>query len=401
MVRDVAELPSVTGLLVANEWLDDVPLDVVEQTTDGPRLVLVDADGAESLGPPPDPADRAWLDRWWPLAEIGDRAEVGRPRDDAWAAAVGRIDRGVAVAIDYGHEATGRPVGGTLAGYRAGALVPPVPDGRANLTAHVALDSVAAAGRAAGAGDTRLDDQRTALLDPRRRPAPAAACNRARTDPDGYLRGAGPGRRGGRADRPVRAGRVPLAGAGGRDHGAVPAGRDPGPGPPRSRSAGRQEADHVRVLGVAGPVDRSTVVPAVPRVQVGAERHQPADQVQVAVPGRGVQRGLPLVLPGHVEAEPDRELGVGAGLDRLGDEPGPAGQRGRQHGRVDAGLVAGQHRGHQTVHRRQLGRLGPGREQQLDDLRGARPRRPAAAPGPRASGPPGRRRAAAAAAPGR
>jgi SAM-dependent MidA family methyltransferase len=187
LVRDVVDLPPVTGLLVANEWLDDVPLDVVEQTPDGPRLVLVDAGGAESIGPAPDPADRAWLDRWWPLPEPGARAEIGRPRDDAWAAAVGRIERGVAVAIDYGHESAGRPVAGTLAGYRAGALVPPVPDGRANLTAHVALDSVAAAGRAAGAGDTRLDDQRTALLtlgvDPRRPPV-----NRARTDPEGYVR---------------------------------------------------------------------------------------------------------------------------------------------------------------------------------------------------------------------
>jgi SAM-dependent MidA family methyltransferase len=186
VVRDVADLPPVTGLLVANEWLDDVPLDVVEQTPAGPRLVLVDADGSESLGRPPDPADRGWIDRWWPLVEPGERAEVGRPRDVAWAGAVGRIERGVAVAIDYGHEASGRPVGGTLAGYRAGALVPPVPDGRGNLTAHVALDSVAAAGRTAGAGDTRLDDQRTALLtlgvDPRRPPL-----GLARTDPPAYL----------------------------------------------------------------------------------------------------------------------------------------------------------------------------------------------------------------------
>ncbi len=187
VVRDVADLPPVTGLLIANEWLDDVPLDVVEQTGDGPRLVLVDADGSESFGPPPEPADREWIDRWWPPTGVGDRAEVGRTRDDAWAAAVGRIERGVAVAIDYGHEATARPVAGTLAGYRAGARVPPLPNGRANLTAHVALDSVAAAGRAAGAGDTRLDDQRTALLvlgvDPRRPPLELA-----RTDPEGYVR---------------------------------------------------------------------------------------------------------------------------------------------------------------------------------------------------------------------
>ena len=183
-VPDVAELPPVTGLLVANEWLDDVPLDVVVRTPAGPRLVLVDAGGTETVGPPPDPDAAAWLERWWPGA---DRAEVGLTRDAAWTAAVGRISRGVALAIDYGHEAPARPPAGTLAGYRGGRRVPPVPDGAGNLTAHVALDSVAVAGRRAGAGDTRLDDQRTALLslgvDPRRPPA-----DRARTDPDGYVR---------------------------------------------------------------------------------------------------------------------------------------------------------------------------------------------------------------------
>ncbi|HEV7653692.1 MAG TPA: SAM-dependent methyltransferase [Mycobacteriales bacterium] len=202
-LRDVRLLPPVTGLLVANEWLDDVPLDVVEVAEDGPRLVLVDADGTESLGPPPDPADRTWLDRWWALGApdptrlggsggpgglggVGERGEVGRSRDRAWAAAVGRIARGVALAVDYGHEATGRPRHGTLTGYRDGLQVPPVPDGSCNLTAHVALDSAAAAGRTAGAGDTRLDDQRTALLalgvDPRRPPV-----NLARTDPAAYV----------------------------------------------------------------------------------------------------------------------------------------------------------------------------------------------------------------------
>jgi SAM-dependent MidA family methyltransferase len=183
-VRDVAELAPVRGLLVANEWLDDVPLDVVVRGADGPRLVLVDPDGTEQLGPPPEPAALAWLERWWPA---GARAEIGSSRDEAWAAAVGRIAGGVAVAIDYGHEASARPPAGTLAGYRAGRRVPPVPDGGSNLTAHVALDAVAAAGRRAGAGDTRLDDQRTALLtlgvDPRRPPV-----NLARTDPDGYVR---------------------------------------------------------------------------------------------------------------------------------------------------------------------------------------------------------------------
>ena len=52
--RGSTEVPATAGaLLVANEWLDDVPVDVVELTDDGWRLVLVDpATGAERLGPP-------------------------------------------------------------------------------------------------------------------------------------------------------------------------------------------------------------------------------------------------------------------------------------------------------------------------------------------------------------
>ncbi len=128
-------VPRLSGLLLANEWLDAVPLDVVE---DG-RVVLVDGDGRELPGPPAAAPLRQWCTRWWPTG----RAEVGLARDRAWAAAVGQVDRGLAVAVDYGHlEATRRP---TLTGYRAGRQVRPVPDGSCDLTAHVALDSCAAA----------------------------------------------------------------------------------------------------------------------------------------------------------------------------------------------------------------------------------------------------------------
>ncbi len=145
-LRWLPEVPPVEGLLLANEWLDDVPLDVVE---DG-RLVLVSRDGEEVPGPP-SPYDD-WCTRWWPG---GGRVEVGLSRDLAWAAAVGQVRRGLAVAVDYGHVlATRRP---TLTGYRAGRQVPPVPDGSCDLTAHVALDSCAAATGA------RLLTQREAL----------------------------------------------------------------------------------------------------------------------------------------------------------------------------------------------------------------------------------------------
>jgi SAM-dependent MidA family methyltransferase len=154
----------ITGLVVANEWLDNVPLDVVELTSSGPRLVLVDPrTGAERPGPAPAPQDCEWLDRWWPLLEPGDRAEVGRTRCAAWASVISRLRRGAAVAVDYSHVRSRRPAYGTLTGYRDGHVVPAVPDGSCDVTAHVALDACASAGRDAGATATRLTTQRAAL----------------------------------------------------------------------------------------------------------------------------------------------------------------------------------------------------------------------------------------------
>jgi SAM-dependent MidA family methyltransferase len=159
-----AQLPGdIEALVVANEWLDNIPVDVVELASDGPRLVEVDGRGEQRLGGRPSARDLDWLAAWWPLREVGDRAEVGHPRDDAWAAVVRGLRRGVAVGIDYAHRLGGRPPGGTLAGYRSGRQVPPVPDGSCDLTSHVALDACAAAGVAAGASATVLTSQRAAL----------------------------------------------------------------------------------------------------------------------------------------------------------------------------------------------------------------------------------------------
>jgi SAM-dependent MidA family methyltransferase len=93
----------------------------------------------------------------------GDRAEIGRPRDGTWARALDRLGSGVAVAVDYAHEAAARPSLGTLTGYRGGRQVTPVPDGSCDITAHVALDACAEAGRRAGATATVLTTQREAL----------------------------------------------------------------------------------------------------------------------------------------------------------------------------------------------------------------------------------------------
>ncbi|BAL92999.1 hypothetical protein AMIS_77790 [Actinoplanes missouriensis 431] len=178
--RDIPD--RVTGLLIATEWLDNVPLDVVETDEHGTlRKVLVDRrTGAETLGAPADAADLFWLSRWWTGP---GRIEIGWPRDTAWADAVAAVRRGVALCVDYGHRRADRPTLGSLTGYRDGRQVPPVPDGSCDVTAHVAMDAVAVA---AGHPYTMIR-QREALkalgVDGARPPL-----DLARTDPAAYLR---------------------------------------------------------------------------------------------------------------------------------------------------------------------------------------------------------------------
>ena len=174
------------ALVLANEWLDVVPCPVVEVDDAGVlRVVLVDpADGSECLGPALEGPDLVWCEQFWPVTGVppGDRVEVGRARDEAWAALLGRLVSGVAVAVDYGHVRGDRPAVGTLTGFRAGHHVVPVPDGSCDITAHVAMDSLP---------HDELLDQRTALrrlsVDGSVRPG----YELARADPTAYLRALG------------------------------------------------------------------------------------------------------------------------------------------------------------------------------------------------------------------
>jgi SAM-dependent MidA family methyltransferase len=174
--------PGTVGLLVAVEWLDNVPVDVV--AGDPPRYVHVDG----ALGSRPSVRDARWLREWWPLDDLPEaRAEIGATRDAAWAGAVSTVERGLALAVDYGHLRAGRPVTGTLTGFRAGREVEPRPDGSCDLTAHVAFDSVAAAGAAVAGRPPVLRTQRDCLralgVTARRPPL-----SHAYTDPLGYVR---------------------------------------------------------------------------------------------------------------------------------------------------------------------------------------------------------------------
>lgn len=187
-----AGLPArFSGLVVAHEWLDNIPCHVVEVDPQGaPRLVHVDPDtGRESLGhrldePGVPPTLRAWLDRWWPLdgAPPGTRAEVGSTRDRAWADVVRRVDHGIALAVDYGHVLGERPAGGSLASYLHGRQVEVLPDGSRDVTAHVAVDAVA---DAVGGRVLRQRD----VLHRLGVEAGLPALAQAEEDPSGYVRG--------------------------------------------------------------------------------------------------------------------------------------------------------------------------------------------------------------------
>ena len=172
------ELPDrLQGLVIANELLDNIPCEVVE-LDDVPRYVMADG----SLGTVVEGNDLEWMTTWWRLEEPGDRAEIGSARDEFWAGIVDRVEHGTAIAIDYGHTRNDRPPYGSLAGYRDGRDCDPVPDGSCDITAHVAVDSVAAA------VDGTVTSQRVALkmlgIDATR-PDHAQASE----DPRGYLAG--------------------------------------------------------------------------------------------------------------------------------------------------------------------------------------------------------------------
>lgn len=183
-----ADVPEqITGLLLACEYLDNVPLDLAVVDAEGVvRYELVDpATGATAPGELVDAADAAWLRRWWPLPDPAEtapaRAEIGRPRDAEWERLCGNVSRGTALAIDYGHTRDARPPHGTVTGFLEGRQIEPVCDGSRDVTAHVAMDSL---------GPGRLLTQREALRDlgfSGARPP----LELSRTDPVGYVRALG------------------------------------------------------------------------------------------------------------------------------------------------------------------------------------------------------------------
>lgn len=155
LVTSLAELPALhlTGVVLANELLDNVPFRLLEQTADGWCEVLVGAEDGRLVEQLvlADEATARRARRHAPEAAVGARI----PLQDGAAAwvrtALERIERGRLVVVDYAADATAelarRPVGEWLRTYRAHerGADPLVDLGRQDVTVEVAVDQLAAA----------------------------------------------------------------------------------------------------------------------------------------------------------------------------------------------------------------------------------------------------------------
>jgi NADH dehydrogenase [ubiquinone] 1 alpha subcomplex assembly factor 7 len=157
--RALAEVPDAPMILLANEFLDALPIRQFVRRGTGwtERYVAEGTWVEEPVEPPVLPATP-------PFSE-GQIVEVNEPARAFVGAIAGRLlrHRGVALCIDYGSHASGS--GGSLqaiaAGNRADPLAPP---GTADLTAHVDFADLAHTARIGGAAVQGPVTQRHLLL---------------------------------------------------------------------------------------------------------------------------------------------------------------------------------------------------------------------------------------------
>ena len=178
--------PSFTGVLVANELIDAMPVHQVVMRTDGLREVYVDLARLETghwrlmttEGPPSTPALAEHLDRLGVTLLPGWRAEINLRAADWMRDAVRRLERGFLILIDYGHPApelySVTHAAGTLTTFTRHTMAGPerpgnMPawierPGEQDITAHVDFTSLQQAAEDAGAIALGLLDQTYFLL---------------------------------------------------------------------------------------------------------------------------------------------------------------------------------------------------------------------------------------------
>jgi SAM-dependent MidA family methyltransferase len=162
-----------TGVVLANELLDALPVHVVAMTDDGLREIYVDQrkdELVEVKGPISDPAISNRLHASGGRLPPGHRRALSLEADRWIARAAAALDRGFLMLFDYGYESAStdsRDQERTLTAYRehtADAVHWLSNPGASDLTAHVDLSAIRSAAEAAGLGLLSCVDQTYFLM---------------------------------------------------------------------------------------------------------------------------------------------------------------------------------------------------------------------------------------------
>ena len=182
LVSSSAEVPAqFSGVLIANELLDALPVHQVVMREDGLREVYVDVRGGTLTttdGPLSTPQLSEYLDRVHVSLEPGWRVEVNLNAVEWTRSALRKLTRGFVILIDYGHVAgelysVSHSAGTlttfsrhTMAGPEHSGLQPPWLErvGEQDITAHVDFTSVQQAANTENAEVLAFLDQTYFLL---------------------------------------------------------------------------------------------------------------------------------------------------------------------------------------------------------------------------------------------
>ena len=131
------ELPrQVTGVILANELLDALPVHLVVMRENGLREVFVDAEGdrlVERERALSAPCARAGIERIGARLQPGWRAEINLAAQEWIGAAARALSRGFLLVLDYGHEAAAlyspAHAAGSLRALKSHTLAGASPDG--------------------------------------------------------------------------------------------------------------------------------------------------------------------------------------------------------------------------------------------------------------------------------
>ncbi len=164
VVATMDEAPNpVTGTVIANELLDNLPVALAVRSGGGweERWVGVDGDGLGLVAAPVRPEVADWADQFGGRVVEGGMVEVEIAASRWVADTVGRLSRGSVLLFDYGgtaEELEPRRTQGTLRTYRSHHLGPDplLEPGQTDVTVDVNFTAMAAAAEGAGASRVRV-----------------------------------------------------------------------------------------------------------------------------------------------------------------------------------------------------------------------------------------------------